>query len=63
MHHLPGAYPRAWNRTAQAPLFFAEVVGGVGQFARRQPAVFFGTAVLAGLALSRFLKSSAAPSR
>jgi hypothetical protein len=36
-----------------------EVIGSVGRFAREQPAVFFGGAVLAGLALSRFVKSSA----
>ena len=35
-----------------------EVVESVGQFAREQPAMFFGGAVLAGFALSRFLKSS-----
>jgi hypothetical protein len=37
-----------------------EVLAAVGRFAREQPAVFFGGAVLAGFALSRFLKSSAA---
>ncbi|MGF7163124.1 gas vesicle protein [Rhodoligotrophos appendicifer] len=35
------------------------VVGAVDDFAHRQPAAFFGAAVLAGFALSRFLKSSA----
>ena len=32
------------------------------QLARQQPAVFFGSAILAGFALSRFLKSSTAES-
>ena len=36
-----------------------ELVGSVGQFARNQPAAFFGAAVLTGFALSRFLKSAA----
>ena len=31
----------------------------LGDFARRQPATFFGSAVFAGFAISRFLKSSA----
>jgi F0F1-type ATP synthase membrane subunit b/b' len=35
-----------------------ELIGGLGQFARKQPAAFFGAAVLAGFALSRFIKSS-----
>jgi len=39
---------------------FDELVGSVGQFARSQPAAFFGAAVLAGFAFSRFIKSSAA---
>jgi len=36
-----------------------DLAGSVGRFARSQPAAFFGAAVLAGFALSRFLKSSA----
>ncbi|HEU4659397.1 MAG TPA: hypothetical protein VFS63_01915 [Pseudolabrys sp.] len=36
-----------------------EIVDSFGNFARRQPAVAFASAVLAGFALSRFLKSSA----
>jgi hypothetical protein len=36
-----------------------ELVASVGRFARCQPAAFFGAAVLAGFALSRFIKSSA----
>ena len=35
-----------------------ELIGGVGQFARSQPAAFFAGAVITGFALSRFLKSS-----
>ncbi len=35
-----------------------EVIGELGRLAREQPAVLFGGAVLAGIALSRFLKSS-----
>jgi hypothetical protein len=38
---------------------FGELVGTVGQFARSQPTAFFGVAVLAGFALSRFVKSAA----
>lgn len=36
-----------------------DLLDGLGGFARRQPMAFFGASVLAGLALSRFLKSSA----
>ncbi|HUH95220.1 MAG TPA: hypothetical protein VL742_19015 [Casimicrobiaceae bacterium] len=36
-----------------------ELTKQLGEFARAQPAVFFGGAVLAGFALSRFLKTSA----
>ena len=39
-----------------------DLVRSLNDFARTQPAVFFGGAVLAGFALSRFLKSSAEPS-
>ena len=37
-----------------------ELISGLNRFAREQPAVFFGAAILAGFAASRFLKSSAA---
>ena len=37
-----------------------ELVSDVSDFARRQPLWFFGGAIMAGFALSRFLKSSAA---
>ena len=40
-----------------------DLVRSLNNFARSQPATFFGGAVLAGFALSRFLKSSAEPSR
>jgi hypothetical protein len=36
-----------------------DLVGDFGRFARSQPALFFGGAMLAGFALARFLKSSA----
>ena len=39
-----------------------DLMRSLNDFARTQPAVFFGGAVLAGFALSRFLKSSAEPS-
>ena len=35
-----------------------DMVGSVESFARRQPAIFLGTAVLAGFGIARFLKSS-----
>jgi hypothetical protein len=40
-----------------------ELIGGVEEFARRQPVAFFGAAVLAGFALARFAKSSAQDAR
>lgn len=39
-----------------------ELFDSAGRFARERPAALFGVAVVAGLALSRFLKSSAKPS-
>jgi hypothetical protein len=38
-----------------------DLIRSLNNFARNQPAAFFGGAVLAGFALSRFLKSSAEP--
>jgi len=38
----------------------SELMGGVQDFARRQPTAFFGAAVLVGFAAIRFLKSSTA---
>ena len=35
-----------------------DLLDGIGSFARSQPVVFFGGAMLAGFALTRFLKSS-----
>ena len=35
-----------------------DLVGGFNDLARREPLAFFGGAVLAGFAISRFLKSS-----
>ena len=40
-----------------------ELISGLNRFAREQPAVFFGAAILAGFAASRFLKSTAEASR
>jgi F0F1-type ATP synthase membrane subunit b/b' len=40
-----------------------DMLGELGRFARQQPGAVFGAAMLAGFALSRFLKSSADPSR
>lgn len=35
-----------------------EIVGSLNKFARDQPALFFGGAILAGISLTRFLKST-----
>jgi hypothetical protein len=40
-----------------------DLVEGFGRFARTQPLAFFGGAVLAGFAVSRFLKSSGQTTR
>jgi hypothetical protein len=40
-----------------------ELLATIGQFARARPGTFFAGAVLAGFALSRFLKSSAEAER
>jgi hypothetical protein len=40
-----------------------DLVSDVNDFGRREPLALFGAAVLAGFAASRFLKSSADPSR
>lgn len=40
-----------------------DLMDGLGRLARTQPATFFGGAVLAGFAFSRFLKSSGSSSR
>ena len=36
-----------------------ELLSNLNRFAREQPAIFFGASIIAGLAASRFLKSSA----
>ena len=64
---IPGAADyvhEAADRLEQASAALKErslddLVGTLGQFARNQPVAFFGTTVLAGFVLSRFLKSSA----
>jgi len=48
--HLTGIFPRSSLRHRARPITF-------GRFARRQPAAAFAGSVLAGFALSRFLKS------
>jgi hypothetical protein len=35
-----------------------DLMGNLNKFAREQPALFFGGAILAGISLSRFIKSS-----
>ena len=40
-----------------------ELVGGIQDFARRQPAAFLGASALAGFAFVRFLKSATPPKR
>jgi hypothetical protein len=50
---LDGAAESLRNRS------LGEVLGGLDRFARDQPAVFLGAAILVGFAASRFLKSSA----
>lgn len=61
IHDAAGALDRASAALKERSI--EDLIGTFGQFARTQPAAFFGTAVLAGFALSRFLKSSAATSR
>jgi uncharacterized phage infection (PIP) family protein YhgE len=59
IHRAADSIERASDALKQRSL--DDLIGTVGQFARNQPVAFFGTAVLAGFALSRFLKSSAEP--
>jgi|GEM_PF-6539990 len=40
---------------------FSELVSDVGSFARREPAIVFGSAFVIGLLAGRFLKSSSTP--
>ncbi len=58
---VQGAAREIEQKMPQAAGFIHDA-GSLNDFARTQPAVFFGGAVLAGFALSRFLKSSAEPS-
>jgi hypothetical protein len=50
---LDGAAESLRNRSA------GEVLAGLERFAREQPAMFFGAAIVVGFAASRFLKSTA----
>jgi ABC-type transporter Mla subunit MlaD len=61
LHDAAAALERA--STALKERSAAELIDGVGKFARAQPVAFFGSAVVAGLVLARFLKSSAGPAR
>ena len=59
-----GYVHQAADRLAQASdalreRSFDDLIGTIGQFARNQPVAFFGSSVLAGFVLSRFLKSTA----
>lgn len=57
IHEAAGSLERASSAIRERSI--DDIMRMVGNFAREQPAVFFGGAVLAGFALSRFLKSSA----
>lgn len=57
IHEAAGGLERASAAIRERSI--DDLVRVAGDFARRQPAAFFGGAVLAGFALSRFLKSSA----
>lgn len=59
IHEAAGTLERASSAIRDRSI--DDIVRMVGSFAREQPAAFFGGAVLAGFALSRFLKSSAEP--
>jgi hypothetical protein len=57
VHQAAGGIERA--SAALKERSFGELIGTVGEFARSQPAAFFGAAVFAGFALSRAIKSAA----
>lgn len=57
IHQAAGGLERASSAIRDRSL--DDMLQMVSNFAREQPAAFFGGAVLAGFALSRFLKSSA----
>lgn len=59
IHEAAGSIERASSAIRERSI--DDIVRTVSNFAREQPAAFFGGAVLAGFALSRFLKSSAGP--
>lgn len=40
---------------------YRDLVSGIEDFARREPVAFFGSAMFAGFALSRFMKSTSRP--
>jgi hypothetical protein len=56
LHEAAAALERA--STALKERSVADLIDGVGKFARTQPVAFFGGTVLAGLVLARLLKSS-----
>jgi len=56
LHEAAAALERA--STALKERSVADLMDGVGKFARTQPVAFFGGTVLAGLVLARLLKSS-----
>lgn len=56
IHEAAGSLGRASRMLRERSV--GELADSAAQFARQQPAVFFGGAVLAGLVLTRFLKSS-----
>lgn len=58
IHDAAAALERA--STALKERSIEDLAGDVGKFARAQPVAFFGAAVLAGFAVTRFIKSSAA---
>lgn len=56
IHNAAAALERA--STALRERKVEDLAAGAGDFARRQPMLFFGAAVIAGFAVARFLKSS-----
>jgi hypothetical protein len=56
IHRAAESLERASNALREQSV--DDLLQTVGRFARSQPAAFFGGAILAGAALSRFLKSS-----
>jgi len=56
IHEAAGSLERASRMLRERSV--GELADSAAEFARQRPALFFGGAVLAGLALTRFLKSS-----